>query len=83
MITQNLCRHVGYLLFFKNYFLQILIIHLMVANVEDMPISGNMINDTSLCRHLIKMTTKKINTIIKTKHTKFFNISIIINVRCY
>ena len=21
----------------------------MVANVEDMPISGNMINDTSLC----------------------------------
>ena len=55
----------------------------MVANVEDMPISGNMINDTSLCRHLIKMTTKKINTIIKTKQTKFFNISIIINVRCY
>ena len=49
----------------------------MAANVEDMPISGNMIDDTSFCRHLIKMKIKNTNTIVKTRHTKYFNISII------
>jgi hypothetical protein len=61
-----------------------LIIHLMAANVEDMPISGNMIDDTSFCRHLIKMKIKNTNTIVKTRKTRHTNIfiSIFLTFRC-
>ena len=58
-----------------------LIIHLMAANVEDMPISGNMIDDTSFCRHLIKMKIKNTNTIVKTRILSIF-ISIFLTFRC-